>query len=286
MRVSILHRNRPIECLATIAAIRAAGMPMDITVVDNHSRPELLAQLVQGLPRDLELLVLKANVGWGAAHNVVLRRWLETERSAFCLVSAHDALPRADCVAQLLLALRTHPDWGMACPQYGVPERPRYSVVRGARLERVSPRPAGACEVVDYCHGTLALFRRGCLQDIGVYDERFFAYGDETEIGLRASRRGWKAGLVWGAIVTNPGSWSGAPVIGYLWTRSSLRLARIHGGAPGSCLRLAYVAAVTLILWLRGASRQSQSSPAARCLAMRDYLAGHTGPPPPRLQTP
>ena len=36
------------------------------------------------------------------------------------------------------------------------------------------------------------LFRRECLEDVGLFDERYFAYGDEMEIGLRAARHGWK----------------------------------------------------------------------------------------------
>jgi predicted SAM-dependent methyltransferase/GT2 family glycosyltransferase len=283
IRASIVHWNRPAECLATIAAVRDQGLPVDITVVDNHSSDDNLTQLRAGLPPDVELVSLPANVGWGAAHNKVLRRWLEAETSEFCIVSAHDALPAARCVAMLVDALRDHPRWGMACPEYGAPEVPSYSILRGARLRRVPPRRPGFHEETDYCHGTLAVVRRECLHEIGPYDERYFAYGDETEIGIRARRRGWQVGLVWGAVVTNPGSWSGGAVIGYLWTRNSLRLARAFGGRLGVSLRGAYVAAVTGVLWLKGADDDSLSSPRARWLGIRDYFRGCCGAPPSEL---
>jgi GT2 family glycosyltransferase len=258
----------------------AQGVPLQLTILDNHSSPESLRVLESGLPADVELVRLSENAGWGRAHNLVLRRWIEQETSPFCVVGAHDALPQHACLKRLIEALEEHPDWGMACPEYGRPEVTSYGVLRGARLRKVPPRPNGTHEEVEYCHGTLAVFRRECLREIGPFDERFFAYGDETEIGLRARRAGWKVGLVWGALVVNPGSSSGDAVIGYLWTRSSLRLARVLGGPLGVSLRLVYVVFVTGLLWLMRTPMESLSSPAARWRAIRDYLSGYCGPPP------
>ncbi len=280
MRVSLLHWNRPVECRATLMALRSAQLQMDVTIVDNGSTAENLAKLTADLPDDVELLALPTNIGWGPAHNIVLRRWLTRESSAYCLVSAHDALPQGDCLARLLQALATHADWAIACPEYGQPERPHYSVLRGARLLPVPPRDAGTHEEVDYCHGTLAIFKRSCLQQVGVFDERCFAYGDETEIGLRARRHGWKVGLVWGAKLINPGSWSGGPVIAYLWTRNSLLIARECGGVLGLFGRFTVVALATIRESLRGASTDSLSSPPARWRGIFDYFRGCTGGPP------
>src|SRR5438105_3375119 len=116
MRTSIVHWNRPVECLATVAALRSQDATLAITVVDNHSDRDALRSLQAGLPPGVELITLPENVGWGRAHNVVLRRWIGEETSPFCLVSAHDALPEADCVRRLVDALASHADWGMACP--------------------------------------------------------------------------------------------------------------------------------------------------------------------------
>lgn len=39
--------------------------------------------------------------------------------------------------------------------------------------------------------GCAALYRRSMLDDIGLFDEQFFAYGDDADLGLRARWRGW-----------------------------------------------------------------------------------------------
>jgi GT2 family glycosyltransferase len=280
MRVSILHWNRPAECLATVASLRSSGLPLEMTIVDNQSAPENVRHLEASLPGDVDVVRLPRNVGWGPAHNVLLRRWLENEESEFCIIAAHDALPQGDCLAQLLKGLGEHSDWGMACPEYGEPAKPRYNSLRGATLEQVPPRPAGTHEEVEFCHGTLAVFRRACLLEIGVFDEGYFAYGDETEIGMRARRHGWKVGLVWGALLINPGSWSGGPVIAYLWTRNSLRLARTFGGLFGMMGRLVVVLMATFREKSRGSLESSMSSPKARMLGVRDYFRGYCGGPP------
>jgi N-acetylglucosaminyl-diphospho-decaprenol L-rhamnosyltransferase len=280
IRVSVLHWNRPEECLATLSHLRNSQLNLRITVIDNNSKPESFDRLRKNLPAGVDLIQLSANVGWGKAHNVALRRWLRQEPdSPYCLICAHDPVPVGTCLEQLIAALENDSNLGIASPEYGSFEVPCFSVLRGAHLKQVSPRDYGVVEAADYCHGTLAVFRKECLKEIGIFDESYFAYGDETEIGVRANRRGWKTGIVWGAVLHNPGSWSGNALIAYLWTRSSLRMARKFYGPAGLLLRLAYIMFVTVVLWIRNSPLNGLSSPRARLLAVRDYLMDYHGPP-------
>lgn len=154
---------------------------------------------------------------------------------------------------------------------------PKLAVSECLRLARVT------IEEVEYCHGTLAIFRRQCLQEIGLFDEGYFAYGDETEIGLRARRKKWKVGLVWGAILVNPGSWTGNAVVAYLATRNSLRMVRSLDGIWGMNLRLGVVLTTILRDWARRVPFDTNASPPAKWLAVKDYFRGRTGGPPQEL---
>ena len=126
--------------------------------------------------------------------------------------------------------MRANSEFGMVCPQYENGELYVFSPIRGPRvLPCVSGKP-GMVGKTDFIAGTLMLFRRNCLKQTGLFDERYFAYGDEFDLALRARENGWEVGVVWGAIVVNPGTSVTRPVVTYLCTRATLLLARDYGG--------------------------------------------------------
>jgi len=45
---------------------------------------------------------------------------------------------------------------------------------------------------VDFPLGACVLFRRECLEEIGLFNEAYFLYYEDVEIGLRARREAWK----------------------------------------------------------------------------------------------
>jgi GT2 family glycosyltransferase len=51
---------------------------------------------------------------------------------------------------------------------------------------------------MDFIHGTLILFRRDWLKQTGLFDERYFAHGNEYNLVLRAHKEGWKVVILWG----------------------------------------------------------------------------------------
>ncbi len=56
-------------------------------------------------------------------------------------------------------------------------------------------------EEVLFPSGCAALYRREMLEEIGLFDEDFFAYGDDTDLGLKGRLAGWKCLYVPTAIV-------------------------------------------------------------------------------------
>jgi GT2 family glycosyltransferase len=57
--------------------------------------------------------------------------------------------------------------------------------------------------------GCGAMYRKTVLDEIGLFDEDFFAYGDDTEIGIRARLAGWKSLYVPRAILYHKNSGTG-----------------------------------------------------------------------------
>jgi N-acetylglucosaminyl-diphospho-decaprenol L-rhamnosyltransferase len=281
MPVFILHWNRPDRCIRTVRSFRSQQIPVQITVLDNGSRPEAVARLRDELlPFKCRILELNRNMGWGPAFNIVLTDWLRNSTEPFCLVSAHDTLLDSDCLTRLISAVCSDPSIGMASPEYGIAHLPRYSPIRGPRLVPISPRDPTVTEYCDFCHGTLTLFRRECLKDIGTYDPRFFAYGDETEIGVRAGRSGWNVAIVWGARIVNPGTWTPKPLMTYLFARNSLIMASIYGGYGSALARAGLMVLNTLRSTLVESHNVGSDFFRIRLLAIRDFLSRRSGAPP------
>ena len=56
-------------------------------------------------------------------------------------------------------------------------------------------------EEVLFPDGAAALYRRKMLDEIGLFDEAFFAYGDDADLGLRGRLAGWTCAYVPSAVV-------------------------------------------------------------------------------------
>ncbi|MEO7166284.1 MAG: glycosyltransferase [Spartobacteria bacterium] len=275
----VVHWNQPDACLATVRAFSAQGVSLRVTVIDNDSAGDACARLQAELDPSVAIVRLDDNKGWGGALNVVLRQWLRNEGNPYCLISAHDAMPEPDCLRLLVAAADADLRIGIACPQYPEPFVARLSRWRGVHPETATPLASGTAQPVDVPHGTLMLVRRECLDEIGIFDQRYFAYGDEHELGARAVRRGWKVVLVWGAVVTNPGTWTESAWRSYLFARNSLFLVHDYFGRGAASVRVFLILVNTLRLFARRGGDGFAFSAGARWRAVRDYFTGRTGRP-------
>ena len=275
----VVHWNRPQECATTVRLLLQQRPNLRVVVVDNASRPECYTSLTDQLGPAAQFVRLTENKGWGGALNVVLRTWLSSGIGSYCLISAHDAAPAENCLSLLFEAAEKDARIGIACPQYPDETVPGFSALRGVYYHHGTVLPDGTAEEVSVPHGTLMLLRRECLAQIGLFNERYFAYGDEHELGARAGRAGWKVVLVWGAIVTNPGTWTSSPLRSYLFARNSLFLVREYFGMASAWLRALFIAANTVRLLVRSPGEAFAFSPKARFLAIKDYFTGRHGLP-------
>src|SRR3546814_11219572 len=78
---------------------------------------------------------------------------------------------------------------------------------------------------------------RTLLLEVGLFDERYFAYCEEADLALRAKAQGWETGLVRGAIVVNPHMGTPSRTVDYLQLRNTLLLVREHSGRYHATIR-------------------------------------------------
>jgi N-acetylglucosaminyl-diphospho-decaprenol L-rhamnosyltransferase len=279
IRAFVVHWNQPEACAATVAALYAQGVPLTLTVLDNNSAPAAYQELRGNIDSKIDIQRLPENKGWGPALNIAMRGWLDSEQSSYCLIAAHDASLAPDCISLLVEAMVREEQIGIACPQYSDCVVPRLSVLHGVQMNFDVAKARGVVQFIDVPHGTLMLLRRECLGQIGLFDERYFAYGDEHELGARALRDGWKIGLVWGALVTNPETSTPSAWRNYLFARNSLLLVQTYYGRVAALFRAIVILINTLRPIFSEPPKDFASSAKARLRGVRDHFCGRYGKP-------
>ena len=154
--------------------------------------------------------------------------------------------PIREWLAELVSALESRPDAGMCASQVRLFGEPRLDSAGmqmagdGSSKQRGHgrlPEDFPVLEEVLMPSGSSALYRRSMLEEIGGFDDDFFLYCEDTDLGLRARWAGWKCLYVPQAVVEHHYSHSAgraSPVKAYYVERN--RLFVLVKNFPGAML--------------------------------------------------
>ncbi|MFL6206192.1 MAG: glycosyltransferase [Acidimicrobiales bacterium] len=285
--VVILHWNRPERCLGTVRRFLDQDVPggVRVVVVDNGSDADAVATVRKGLPLGVTLLELPRNRGFGPGANAGFRHLLanpERDDVGWIGLAPHDAEPAPGCLARMLDEVARRPRAGLACADFGDGATPVVDPYFGGILAPATV--AEGWEPAGHPHGTLLLARRDLLVEVGLFDERYFAYCEEADLALRAADAGWETGLIRGAIVVNPDLGTRVSVIDYLQLRNTLLLVREHSGRYHASIRFLLAIGQLVGGLVSPARRGPYWDPAARVQALVDHARGRYGAPPLAIQ--
>ena len=275
--VVLIHRDRADAIERTVTAFRDQTVATRIIVVDNGSTATTVASLPD-LIGDAELIDAGANLGFGPGGNVGLRRFLVDGVGEWVAIAPHDALPNPDTLEKMLAEVADRPRVGLMSADVGDGKIPVIDPYLGT-IE-AEPTVEAGFDAADYPHGTLMMCRRGCLDEVGIFDERYFAYCEESELAIRAARAGWTCGVIRGAMVRNPGMSASIERVAYLQHRNTLLMLREHYGRKNAWFRILVALLLIPIGTVHPPSRGLHWSPRGRLKGIRDYLLGRFGPPP------
>ena len=202
------------RCLDSIAA---QGVPVELLVVDNGSSDGSVELLRE---RGVEHIALERNTGFAAAVNLGVSRI----RSPLVLVLNVDSVLEPGCLAALATRLRADRGLGGVQPLILQLEEGRERDRAGARVysagmtlsadgrafeqgagEEQGPLSATPREVFGVC-GAACLLRRELFEELGGYDERYFAFYEDVDLNVRARVAGWRFAYVPGAVVWHVGN--------------------------------------------------------------------------------
>jgi GT2 family glycosyltransferase len=177
------------------------------------------------------------NLGFAAGVNYALRR---RRGGGDVLLLNPDATISPDHIARLRERLAEDPMLAAVAPAQFDPRDGS-----AARVCWPRPTPAGAWmdavglgshrDPCGFVIGSVLLLRAAALDDVGLFDEQFFLYAEETDWEIRAQKRGWRIGLVAEAVAGHVGAGTGGDPIRREthFHASHERLIRKHFGRTG-----------------------------------------------------
>ncbi|MCS6953211.1 MAG: glycosyltransferase family 2 protein [Bryobacterales bacterium] len=238
---------------ACLQSLRMQTYPnFDVVVVDNSGQRRsrslacaLGARLVENV----------RNEGFGAAVNCGWR----TSSAPFLGALNDDIVAHPEWLATLVQAMERHPDVGMCAPQIllagteVLDSAGMLVAADGSSKQRGHGRPAWEYareEEVLFPSACAALYRRAMIEQIGGFDEEFFLYCEDVDLGLRARWAGWRCLYVPQAIVEHRYSYTAgraSALKAYYVERN--RLFVIAKNFPASSLLRALLAAPARYAW-------------------------------------
>jgi GT2 family glycosyltransferase len=188
------------ELLATcLQAVHALEYPnYDISVVDNGSADGSAEYVKEAFP-GVHVIENARNRGFAAATNQAIRE----SDAEFVATLNNDTQVSPGWLGALVEAMESDCAAGMCASKEVLANRPGVVDSAGMAVDRAGIawglRDSGAAraagpryrEVFGPSAGA-ALYRRTMLDEIGLFDERFFAYLEDVDLAWRAQWAGWK----------------------------------------------------------------------------------------------
>jgi GT2 family glycosyltransferase len=284
LRVVIVNYRTPglvVDCLRSLLGEVQAEEDCRVVVVENASgdgSAEVIRKSIEseGWGGWAELMVLDRNRGFAGGNNAALRPLLAEPRPPdYVLLLNPDTVVRPGAVRALVEFLERHPRAGIAGSRLedpdGTPQRSAFRFptvwsefengIRVGVISRilhsrvVAPPVEDRPHPADWLAGASMLVRREVFDAVGLMDDDYFLYFEETDFCLRARRAGWRSWYVPSSRVVHlVGQSSGvtdtkrpAKRVPRYWFESRHRyFARNHGRAYGLVADVAWASGFAL----------------------------------------
>ncbi len=186
----------------------------EVLIIDNGSTDEALVGLSDRYPRlNLRSERLESNSGFASANNIGAR----LARGKWLVLLNADAFPEPDWLEKLLQTTETNPEYSFFASRQIQAHNPELldgtgdvyhiSGLAWRRHYKLSEKETGHQieEVFSPC-GAAALFLRDDFLQGGGFDEDYFSYFEDLDLGFRLRLAGKKCLYVSGAVVHHVGS--------------------------------------------------------------------------------
>ena len=260
--IVILNTNRHADTCALLASLERIDYPnCEVIVLDNASTDGSVAAIRSSFPT-VQIIELEKNLGYAGNNNVGIQAAL-SHGAEWIFVLNEDTILAPDCLRQLVGAGESNPRIGIAGPMVYHHDEPGVIQSAGGKLGHGwQAHHIGQNEIdhgqftqigdVDWISGCAILVRRAVVEQVGMLDERFFYYWEETEWCLRAREGGWRIIQVPQARIWHKGvqrAYHPSPNVTYYATRNRFLMLEKHHAPIMVWLMALHQTLRTLISW-------------------------------------
>ena len=303
--ISILNWNASsstLNCVNTLLFDRLSpDLHVSIRVIDNGSAP-VEAEALRALKSPfVEVHFNPINTGFTGGQNANIQYALENNFDFVWLLN-NDTAVSPGTLEKLVRLMQAEPSCGAASPvivRMGHPDVVDFCGAAHDWKNVDTLRPPGLHDAPAFFEqhrgnvwavGTALFLRTAAIRQVGLLDDRLFAYYDDDDYGVRMKAAGWRTCIALDALVEHAcfegDIYRRAPYFFYLTTRNAVFFALWHVPKPHRrLLRLRYIdRSLAMANKLLG---QGQTEKADACLlGLADGLTGRGGPPDLKRQVP
>jgi hypothetical protein len=173
-----------------------------ITVVDNNSSPGEVEKIESAYGDKLHVIRCKENLGFSGGNNVGIKYSLE-EKSDYILLLNNDTTVQPDFLEILVNKFETENQAGIIAPRINYYDEPKKIWSEGGKISRIrgsgfaySDKLEADVDTTDksvtFVSGCCMLVKPEVFLKVGLFDENYFLYTEDTDLCLRTMKSGYK----------------------------------------------------------------------------------------------
>ena len=191
-----------IECLESLRKITYPNC--EVIVVDNGSKGNDAHVLEEKFGDFVRLIRNDKNYGYTGGNNIGIRYVLDKSSPEYLLILNNDTIVAPDFLAQMIKVAKSESSIGIVGPKVNYYHFPNRIQSAGGKVNMRTGQASliGVKEIdagqynrqqeVDYVFGCCLLIKKEVIQKVGLFDESYFCYWDETDYCFRAREAGYK----------------------------------------------------------------------------------------------
>lgn len=243
--IIILNWNGVKDTIACLNSLAQMPINVDILIIDNGSRDENFIYLQKNIANRKNIILQKnnQNQGFARANNQGLK-YAKENNYEYALLLNNDTLVKKDFLNLLLAAMQNRLHIALAAPKiYYINSKQIWHT--GAKINKWTMKAKGLYyknaekpieKNIDFLSGCCLLVRMSSLQDIGLFNEKYFAYLEDVELCQRSLKKGWELlyvpkAVIWHKVSQSTGGSAFQPIPIFLRIRNRIIYQNTYGSA-------------------------------------------------------